>query len=85
MEEVLLCAVFSASNILCFIYGARIGQNVSRGEEVKLPEVHPIRAVHEHQERREAERRRSKVDAILRNIDRYDGTEAGQEDVPGGW
>lgn len=85
MEEILLCAVFAASNILCFVYGARVGQKVSRGEEVKLPEVNPLKAVRTQQEQTEADMERSRVDTILRNIERYDGTGAGQEDVPGRW
>jgi hypothetical protein len=81
----LLYAVLAASNIACFIIGAKVGQTVIKGEEVRLPEINPLQAYREKQERHEADMERSKVDTILRNIERYDGTSAGQEDVPGSW
>lgn len=80
--EVLLLAVMAASNILCFLIGARVGQKVTKGEEVELPKVNPMEAIRERESRKEAERVKDKVDTILRNIDHYDGTGQGQEDVP---
>jgi hypothetical protein len=79
--EVLLMAVMAASNILCFLIGAKVGQKVVKGEEVQLPTINPMEAYREHQERKEAERVKDKVDTILRNIDNYDGTPNGQEEV----
>lgn len=80
--EVLLIAVVAASNILCFAIGAKVGQKVVKGESVELPD--PMKTVREHQSRQEAKKEQSKIDAIMRNIDNYDGTEYGQEDVPRG-
>lgn len=80
--EVLLLAVMAISNIFCFLIGARVGQKVTKGEEVELPTVNPMQAYREHEARREAERVKNKVDTILRNIESYDGTDHGQEDVP---
>lgn len=79
--EVLLMAVMAASNIICFLIGARVGQKVTKGEEVKLPSVNPMEAYREHQARKEAEIEQNRMDTILRNIDRYDGTPYGQEAV----
>ena len=79
--EALLMAVMAASNILCFLIGAKVGQKVVKGEEVELPKVNPMEAYREHQERKEAERVKDKVETILRNIDNYDGTPNGQEEV----
>jgi hypothetical protein len=81
--EVLLLLVMGACNILCFMVGARVGQKVDKGEEVKLPSVNPLEAIREHQEKREAQREQDRMDTILRNIEGYDGTSFGQEDVPG--
>ena len=81
METLILIAVIGAMNIFCFMVGARVGQTVSRGEAVTMPSVNPIEAIREHRENKEAEIERSKVDTILRNIDAYDGTSNGQEDV----
>jgi hypothetical protein len=75
--EILIVAI---SNILCFIVGARIGQKVNRGEEVKLP--NPITAVKEHKKRTETEEEQNRLNAILENIERYDGTSIGQKQIP---
>ena len=66
---------------VCFIIGAKVGQKVSNGERVELPSVNPIKAMQESKDRKEAEKEQDKVEAILRNIERYDGTGKGQEDV----
>jgi hypothetical protein len=80
--EALLLLVMGATNILCFMVGARVGQKVTKGEEVKLPSVNPMEAIREHQEKKEAQREQDRMDTILRNIESYDGTNAHQEDVP---
>ena len=82
--EVLLLAVMGAMNILCFVIGAKVGQAVSNGEEVKLPSVNPVEAVRKHEAKRAAEEEQSKIDTIMANIEAYDGTAFGQKDVPGG-
>ena len=81
--EVLLMAVMAASNILCFLVGARVGQKAVKGEEIQMPAVSPMEAVREHKAKKEAQYEQSRLDTILRNIEGYDGTAYGQEDVPG--
>lgn len=81
--EVLLLLVMGAVNIACFVIGARVGQKVTKGEAIELPKVNPLELAREHQEKRAAQEERSKVETILRNIENYDGTGYGQEDVPG--
>ena len=81
MQVVALMAVLAASNILCFLFGAKVGQKVVKGEEIRMPTVNPMEAVREHQERKEAQREKERIDTILRNIDNYDGTSYGQEEV----
>ncbi len=70
---------------VCFLIGAKVGQKVSKGEAVELPYVNPIKAYKESKEQREAEKEaemeQDKLDTILRNIEKYDGTGRGQEDV----
>ena len=80
--EVLLIAVVAASNILCFAIGAKVGQKVIKGESIEMPD--PMKAVREHQARTEAKKEQSKIDAIMHNIDNYDGTANGQKEVPRG-
>ena len=82
METVLLIAVISILNIVCFFIGAKIGQKVVKGEEIKVPAINPVTLYEEHKEKEEVKRELDKLDIILKNIERYDGTESGQEDVP---
>ena len=67
----------------CFLMGAKLGQTVAKGEEIEMPTVNPMQAVREHRERKEAQMEQDRMDKILQNIEKYDGTSRGQEDVPG--
>ncbi len=80
----ILFALFGGSNIVCFWLGAKIGQKVSRGETIETPNLNPMERIRQHQERKEAEREKDKIETILRNIDNYNGTANGQKDVPRG-
>jgi hypothetical protein len=82
--EVLLLLVAGALNIACFFIGAKVGQTAAKGETLELPAVDPMKPIREHRERKEAERKSERYDTIMRNIDSYDGTGIGQEDVPRG-
>ena len=82
--DVLALAVFGAVNIFCFAVGAKVGQAVAKGEKVELPNINPMEAIREHQNKREAERAQDKIDVIMSNIESYDGTSNGQKDVPKG-
>lgn len=85
--EALLLLTMGAMCILCFIVGARVGQKAVRGEEIKVPTVTiptPAEAYREREARREAQREADRMATILENIERYDGTSAGQTDVPRG-
>ena len=80
--EILLALVVGTLNIVCFFIGAKVGQTVSKGETLETPTINPMKAIREHQERKAAEEEQSRIDIIMRNIERYDGTESHQEDVP---
>lgn len=72
--------------IACFYIGAKVGQQTSKGETVELPRLNPIATIQEKaQERREkkhAEEEKERIEALLYNIDTYDGTGFGQKDIP---
>ena len=76
-----LVALTGFLNIACFIIGAEVGQKVVKGEKVEVPSLSPFKAIKENKARKEAERKQNKLETVLRNIDRYDGTARGQEDV----
>ena len=82
--EVLTIAVTGLLCIGCFLIGAKVGQKVAKGEDVELPTVNPIKAIQERRDKQEAEWQQNRIDAIMRNIESYDGTSMGQEDVPRG-
>ena len=86
MEALLLAIValvVGVMNISCFIIGAKVGQTVSKGEEVKLPTVNPMEAYKKREAKKEAQMEQDRIDTIMRNIECFDGTGRGQEDVPG--
>ena len=79
--EALLLAVMGAVNVLCFIIGAKVGMAVKKDEGIELPSVNPVEAVKEHINKREAKIEQDRIDKIMQNIERYDGTPNGQVDV----
>lgn len=82
--DALTIAIIGVLNVLCFYIGAKVGQTVARGEKIEAPVIDPLKAYREKQERKESEHEMSKYNAILENIDNYDGTAYGQKDVPRG-
>ncbi len=82
--EVLLLLVMGAVNVACFIIGAKVGQTVTKGETIETPSLNPMKAIREAQDRKKAEAEQERFDAIARNIEAYDGTGKGQEDIPRG-
>lgn len=82
--EILLILTVGALNVACFFIGAKVGQKVAKGEPVAVSLPEPLKAIREHEDRKEAEREQERLETILRNIDNYDGSENGQEEVPRG-
>lgn len=84
METFILIAIVGTLNIVCFFIGAKVGQTVAKGEKIELPNVNPIEVIREHKDKKEAEREQDRIEVIMQNIERYDGTADGQQDVPRG-
>ena len=82
--EALIILITGALNIACFFIGAKVGQTVIKGEKIEAPSISPVKLVKKHEEDKSAEWERNRIDTIMRNIDSYDGTNRGQEDVPRG-
>ena len=85
MTIILSIAIVGTLNIACFFIGAKVGQKVTKGENIELPSVNPIKAIKEHNEKKqaekEAEREQERINTIMQNIENYDGTGRGQKDV----
>ncbi len=82
--EIVLALAVGAVCIISFVVGAKVGQKVVKGEDIRLPSINPMEHIAERRERKEAEREQDRVNTILANIERYDGTGKGQEDIPRG-
>lgn len=82
--EILLVLTIGTLCIVCFCIGAKVGQMVVSGDPIRMPKIDIMAAHREREERKAAERAQARADVIMRNIDRYDGTGLGQEDVPRG-
>ena len=82
--EILLILTIGALCIVCFFIGAKVGQTVAKGEKIEAPTLNPMKAIQEHQARKQADNEQDRIDTIMRNIERYDGTSSGQEEVPRG-
>lgn len=79
--EVLLIAVVAATNIACFVIGARVGQKVQKNEPIELPSIDPFKAHAEREAQKKAKAEQERLEAILRNVEAYDGTSKGQKEV----
>lgn len=79
--EIILILVVGTLCIACFLIGVKVGQKVVKGEEIEIPSLNPAKAYREAQDRKQAEREQTRLDTIMQNIERYDGTGLGQKDV----
>ena len=82
METLMIIAAVGTLNIACFLIGVNVGQKTSKGEMVEITVPDPMQAIKDHRERKEAEREETKMEVILANVENYDGTGMGQQDVP---
>ena len=81
--EIVLVLVVGAMCIACFMVGAKVGQTVSKGEDIQTPTVNPMTLYREHEQRKAEREEQKRIETIMRNVDNYDGTGGRQEDVPG--
>lgn len=81
-DTLILIVSIGIMNILCFFIGAKVGQKVVRQEPIEIPKIQPIKAIREHNENREVVRIQEKDRILSENIDNYNGTSLGQQDLP---
>lgn len=80
--DLLMLLAISVTHILCFLVGAKVGQQSARGETIRMPIIDPVAVMKAHEEKVEASHQQKKAEAILANVEAYDGTPAGQKDIP---
>lgn len=83
METILLALVIGTLCTACFLIGATVGFRVQKGETPVEAPKNPVDALTERKDKRQARAEKERIDTILRNIDNYDGSGLGQEEVRG--
>ena len=82
METIALLFLFGIFIILAYTLGLKNGQKLKNNEEIKMPEVNPIKIVRNEIDAFEQRKKQDVYDTIMANIDNYDGTGLGQKDIP---
>lgn len=81
--EIALAIIICLDSIICFIIGAVIGQKVSRQEKIELNPIKAVnKAIEEHKEQKEKEAADEYYEALMHNIDNYNGDSIGQVEIP---
>ena len=58
MENIITILVVGILNVVCFLFGAKVGMSVVKGEPIELPSlpsINLLKAYREREERKEAE------------------------------
>ena len=82
IETIILCTIFGAFILIAYTLGLKNGQKLSNNKEVTMPELNPVRAIQNEIEIHEEKKRQEQVDIMMANIDNYDGTSIGQQNIP---
>ena len=59
-----------------------INEILSKNEEVVIPNINPVKVVTEEIEKHEEKKKQQAYEIMMSNIDNYDGTGLGQQDIP---
>ncbi len=82
METIALLFLFGIFIILAYTLGLKNGQKLKNNEEIKIPEINPVKIVRNEIETFEQKEKQDAYDTMMANIDNYDGTGLGQKDIP---
>lgn len=82
IEAIILCTIFGVFIIVSYSLGLKNGQRLSKNEEVVVPNVNPVKVVTEEIEKHEEKKKQQAYEIMMSNIDNYDGTGLGQQDIP---
>lgn len=82
METIALLFLFGIFIIIAYTLGLKNGQKLKNDEEIKMPEINPVKIVRNEIETFEQKKKQDAYDTMMANIDNYDGTGLGQKDIP---
>lgn len=82
--DALAIAVMGVAMIACFITGAKVGLAVRKDKPIdeEFQAVNPIEKFKQHKVKRENQKEQDRLEAVMQNIESYDGTSIGQRDIP---
>ena len=80
-DTILLLFLFGIFIITAYTLGLKNGQKLKNNEEIKIPEINPVKIVRNEIETFEQRKKQDVYDTIMTNIDNYDGTGLGQKDI----
>ena len=81
-ETLIIVAIVSAMNILCFLIGGKVAQMIYKGKEIKVI-PNPVKEIKEAIEEKEISKEEQRFRDIADNIDNYNGTSIGQKRIGG--
>ena len=81
-DTILLLFLFGIFIIIAYTLGLKNGQKLKNEEEIKIPEINPVKIVRNEIETFEQKKKQDAYDTMMANIDNYDGTGLGQKDIP---
>lgn len=81
-DTILLLFLFGIFIIIAYTLGLKNGQKLKNNEEIKMPEINPVKIVRNEIESFEEKKRQDAFETMMANIDNYDGTGLGQKDIP---
>ena len=81
-ETLIIVAIVSAMNILCFLIGGKVAQMIYKGKEIKIV-PNPVKEIKEAIEEKEISKEEQRFKDIADNIDNYNGTSIGQKKIGG--
>ena len=82
IETIILCTIFGAFILIAYTLGLRNGQKLSNNREVTMPELNPVKAIQNEIEEHDEKKKQEQFDIIMSNIDNYNGTGIGQQNIP---
>lgn len=81
-ETLIIIAIVSILNIVCFLIGGKVAQMIYKNKEIKII-PNPIKEIKEYKEEQEISKEEQRFKDIADNIDAYNGTSIGQKKIGG--
>lgn len=81
-DTILLLFLVGCFILVAYTLGLKNGQKLKNNEEIKLPEMNPVKVIKNEIENYEEKKKQEINEINMFNIDNYDGTGLGQRDIP---